>query len=131
VPRSRYVILLDNGKIEVQGSSEDVIASGKLGDDVSRSRPSSVEASKMPSRVPSSIGNESGDTLIGEIEAANGDGDHSLSRAKSIDKAAKKDVKDAMQEKKAQGGVKWPVLILYLRSMGPWYVHPPEILITH
>ncbi|EKD13485.1 uncharacterized protein L3040_008648 [Drepanopeziza brunnea f. sp. 'multigermtubi'] len=113
VPRSRRVILLDNGKIEIQGSSEDVIASGKLGDEIFKSRSSSVEPSKMPSRVPSSIGNESGDTLIGEIEAANGDGDRRLS--------AKKDVKDVMQEKKAEGGVKWPVLILYLRSMGPWW----------
>jgi hypothetical protein len=27
-----------------------------------------------------------------------------------------------MQETKAEGGVKWTVLALYLKSMGPWYV---------
>ncbi|PVH78648.1 hypothetical protein DL98DRAFT_656027 [Cadophora sp. DSE1049] len=121
VPQSRYVVLLDNGKIDIQGSAEEVIASGKLGDDVNKSRPGSAEISRMPSRVPSSVGDESGDTLIGEIEAANGDGDRRLSRAKSIDKGAKKAVKDAMQETKAEGGVKWAVIILYLKSMGPWW----------
>ncbi|KAL2068191.1 hypothetical protein VTL71DRAFT_16289 [Oculimacula yallundae] len=122
VPQSHYVVLLDNGKIDVQGSAEDVIASGKLGDDVSKSRPGSVaEMSRMPSRVPSSVGDESGDTLIGEIEAANGDGKRRLSRAKSIDKGVKKPVKDAMEETKAEGGVKWTVIVLYLKSMGPWW----------
>ncbi|OWO99771.1 hypothetical protein B2J93_6826 [Marssonina coronariae] len=121
VPQSQFVLLLDNGKIEIQGSSEEVMASGKLGDEVTKSKPGSAEVSKMPSRVPSSVGDESGDTLIGEIEAANGDGDRRLSRATSIDKGAKKDVKDGMQETKAEGGVKWAVLLLYLRSMGPWW----------
>lgn len=122
VPQSRYVVLLDNGKIELQGSSEDVIASGKLGDEVANTRASSAEVSKMPSRVPSSLGDESGETLVGDVEAANGHGDLGLSRAKSNDKAAKKVGKDAMQETKAEGGVKWTVIVLYLRSMGPWYV---------
>lgn len=122
VPQSRYVVLLNNGQVEIQGSSEEVIASGKLGDEVSKSRPGSAVMSRMPSRVPSSVGDESGETVIGEIEAANGDGDRRLSRAKSIDKDAKKVIKDAMEETKAEGGVKWTVLMLYLRAMGPWYV---------
>ncbi|CZS93813.1 related to bile acid ABC transport protein [Rhynchosporium agropyri] len=121
VPRARYVVLLDNGKIDIQGSAEDVIASGKLGDDVNRSRPGSAEMSRMPSRVPSSVGDESAETVIGEIEAANGDGKRRLSRAKSVDKGTKKVVKDAMEETKAVGGVSWTVIILYLKSMGPWW----------
>jgi hypothetical protein len=28
--------------------------------------------------------------------------------------------KDAMAETKATGSVKWSVLVLYLKSMGPW-----------
>jgi ABC-type multidrug transport system fused ATPase/permease subunit len=123
VPHSRYVVLLDNGKIDIQGSSEDVIASGKLGDDVVKSRPGSAEVSRMPSRVPSSVGDESGDTLIGDPNSLlNGNGNR-LSKVKSVDKNAKKDTKgtkDAMAETKAEGGVKWTVLALYLRSMGPW-----------
>jgi ABC-type multidrug transport system fused ATPase/permease subunit len=126
VPQSRYVVLLDNGKIEIQGPSEVVMASGKLGEDVNKSRPGSVAVSRIPSRVPSSVGDESGDTLIEDTEPANGNGTTSrrMSKVKSIDKAPKK---DAMQETKAEGGVKWTVLALYLKSMGPWYVssaHP-------
>lgn len=118
VPQSRYVVLLDNGKIDIQGASEDVIASGKLGDEVVKSRPSSAKVSRMPSRVPSSVGDESGNTLIGEESP---DGDH-ISKVRTNDRKAKdsKDTKDAMAETKAEGGVKWTVLALYLRSMGPW-----------
>lgn len=116
VPQSRYVVLLDNGKIDIQGPSEDVIASGKLGDDVNKSRPGSASNSRVPSRVPSSVGEESGETLV---DQANGNGktNRRLSRAKSIDQSAKK---DAMTETKAEGGVKWTVLVLYLKAMGPW-----------
>jgi ABC-type multidrug transport system fused ATPase/permease subunit len=121
VPQSRYVVLLDNGKIDIQGTSEDVMASGKLGEDINKSGPGSAEVSRMPSRVPSSVGDESGDTLFGNADAepANGHshGNRKLSKIKSVDKGPEK---EAMSETKAEGGVKWNVLILYLRSMGPW-----------
>jgi ABC-type multidrug transport system fused ATPase/permease subunit len=119
VPESRYVVLLDNGKIETQGPSEEVIASGKLGDEINKSRPGSAVNSRIPSRVPSSVGEESGEILVEGIPEPNGNGkaDRRLSRAKSIDHGVKK---DAMAETKAEGGVKWPVLILYLKAMGPW-----------
>jgi ABC-type multidrug transport system fused ATPase/permease subunit len=125
VPQSRYVVLLDNGKIDIQGPSEDVIASGKLGDDVNKSRPGSAVASQLPSRVPSSVGGEregSGDsdeTLVEELPEANGNGKQGrrLSKVKSVNHGAKK---DAMAETKATGSVKWSVLVLYLKSMGPW-----------
>ena len=119
VPQSRYVVLLENGRIDIQGSSEEVIASGKLGPDVNKSRPGSAAISRIPSRVPSSVGEESGDTLIGD--SGPGDGgklDRRLSRVKS---ASPPEKKDAMKETKAEGGVKWTVLVLYLKSMGPWY----------
>ena len=119
VPQSRYVVLLDNGKVEVQGPSEEVIASGKLGDDVNKSSPGSAAVSRIPSRVPSSVGEESGETLVEDIQEANGNGRHNrrLSKVKSFEQSIKK---DAMAETKAEGGVKWTVLILYLKSMGPW-----------
>lgn len=122
VPQSRYVVLLDNGKIEVQGPSEDVIASGKLGDEVSKSRPGSADVSKMPSRVPSNLGEDSEETLVDDGGHLNGD-PAKLAKIKSVDKPVKA---DAMAETKAVGGVKWTVMALYLKSMGPWYVfdHP-------
>jgi ABC-type multidrug transport system fused ATPase/permease subunit len=119
VPQSRYVVLLDNGKVDFQGPSEEAIASGKLGDDVNKSRPGSTNVSRIPSRVPSSVGEESGETLVEDMPEINGNGKHDrrLSKVKSVDHGVKK---DAMAETKAEGGVKWTVLILYLKSMGPW-----------
>jgi len=119
VPQSRYVVYLDNGKVDIQGPSEEVMASGKLGDDINKSRPGSASVSRIPSRVPSSVGDESGETLVGDTEQLNGKGNGKLDKVKNVDKV---ESKDAMTETKAVGGVKWTVLILYLRSMGPWYV---------
>ncbi|WES02014.1 hypothetical protein PX690_21305 [Bacillus velezensis] len=74
-------------------------------------------ARAIPSRVPSSIGEESNETLI-EDQPANGKPDD----AKAKPKAKKsKEKKNAMTETKAEGGVKWRVLVLYLRAMGPWW----------
>ena len=115
VPQSRYVVCLDNGKIAIQGSSEVVMASGKLGEELTKSRPASVSNSKVPSRVPSSVGEESGETLLGDPEESIGNGKDSKKKPKKAD-----DKKDAMQEEKAVGSVKWKVLSLYLTSMGPW-----------
>jgi ABC-type multidrug transport system fused ATPase/permease subunit len=120
VPQSRYVVLLDNGKIEVQGSADEVMASGKLGEDVNKSRPGSAAISRIPSRVPSSVGDESNETLVDDA-TANGNGNGKLTKVKSVQKEPKSK-KDAMEETKAEGGVKWPVIVLYLKSMGPWYV---------
>jgi ABC-type multidrug transport system ATPase subunit len=120
VPQSRYVVLLDNGKIEVQGSADEVMASGKLGEDVNKSRPGSAAISRIPSRVPSSVGDESNETLVDDA-AANGNSNGKLTKVKSVQKEPKSK-KDAMEETKPEGGVKWPVIILYLKSMGPWYV---------
>lgn len=117
-PRSRYIVLLDNGKVEIQGTCEKVIASGKLGDEVTKA--GSNAASRIPSRVPSSVGDETEQTLVGDSLNSSAD---ELHKVKSIDKKAKtdtKEVKDAMGETKATGGVKLGVIALYLRSMGPW-----------
>ncbi|KAM0162850.1 hypothetical protein ACHAQE_001634 [Botrytis cinerea] len=117
VPHSRYVVCLENGRITEQGSADKVIASGKLGEEITKSHPASALHSRIPSRVPSSIGEESNETLI-EDQPANGKPDD----AKAKPKAKKsKEKKNAMTETKAEGGVKWRVLVLYLRAMGPWW----------
>lgn len=115
VPHCGHVVVMDNGRVAIQGDPNEVIDSGKLGEEVQKARPGvgSLNVSRVPSRVPSSVGDESGDTLI------DGPGDDDgLSRPKSS--AKKGDKKDAMDEAKAVGSVKWSVLKLYLSSMGSW-----------
>ncbi|KAL1867079.1 Transporter of the ATP-binding cassette (ABC) [Diaporthe australafricana] len=115
VPHSRHVIVMDNGRVSIQGDANEVIDSGKLGEEVQKAKAGSASASvsRIPSRVPSSVGEESGNTLID----GDGEGDR-LSKSKSA--GTKGDTKDAMDESKAVGAVKWPVLKLYLTSMGGW-----------
>lgn len=106
---SDYIVLLDNGRVAIQGPSQAVISSGKLGEELQKSRPGSAGASRIPSRVPSSVGDDelNGDALDGAINVG-----------------GKKDVPpqiDAMDEGKATGAVKWPVIKYYLQAMGPWW----------
>jgi ABC-type multidrug transport system fused ATPase/permease subunit len=119
-PLSRYIVLLDNGRIDIQGPSEDVIASGKLGDDVNKSRPGSAAISRIPSRVPSDVGDDSENIPVAEIgpSSEHGKQNRKASRAKSVDQNV---AKVALAESKAEGGISWAVIILYLKSMGPWY----------
>ncbi|KAI0167709.1 ABC transporter type 1, transmembrane domain-containing protein [Pestalotiopsis sp. NC0098] len=114
-PSSEYVVVLDNGRVSAQGTSTEVIATGHLGEELqNKSRPGSViHVSTVPSRVPSSVGEESDETLVD-----NG-GSDTLTGA-SKDKKEKKKV-DAMEETKATGAVKWSVLKLYLNAMGKWW----------
>ncbi|KAI1421363.1 multidrug resistance-associated protein [Xylaria sp. FL1777] len=113
VPLSDYVVLLDNGRVAVQGPSLEVIESGKLGEEMrNKSRPSSQQASRLPSRAPSSVGEESGDTLINDADV--------IANGKAIPKKSTPK-QDAMVEDKATGAVKWSVMRLYLGAMGRWW----------
>ncbi|AEO63008.1 uncharacterized protein THITE_2107855 [Thermothielavioides terrestris NRRL 8126] len=117
VPPADYVVTMANGRVTGQGTPQELIAAGKLPEDVAvqKSAPGSVHISRVPSRVPSSVGEESGDTLVNEP-----DGDQQRTRNEA---AKKKETKkqDAMEEAKATGAVKWPVMKLYLQSMGSWW----------
>ncbi|TGJ83486.1 hypothetical protein E0Z10_g5277 [Xylaria hypoxylon] len=114
VPLSDHVVLLDNGRVAAQGPSLEVIESGKLGEEIrNKSRPGSQQASRLPSRAPSSVGEESGDTLIHD------EGDENANGKVTVTKPTQK--KDAMLETKATGAVKWPVMKLYLSAMGRWW----------
>ncbi|KAH8878723.1 P-loop containing nucleoside triphosphate hydrolase protein [Thozetella sp. PMI_491] len=113
VPHSDFVVTMNNGRIAAQGTPEELVKAGKLSEDVAlRSRPGSAHISRVPSRVPSSVGEESGQTLVNEPDAIAND-------PKPKKKTPKK--QDAMEETKSTGAVKWPVLKLYLGSMGSWW----------
>ncbi|KAI1323641.1 hypothetical protein F5Y16DRAFT_332446 [Xylariaceae sp. FL0255] len=113
-PSSHYIVLLENGRVVAQGPSLEVIESGKLGEELrSKSRPGSRHVSRVPSRVPSSVGDESGDTLLDD------GGDGHVDGKPSAKKVSQK--QDAMQETRATGAVKWPVMKLYLSAMGSWW----------
>ncbi|RWA04053.1 hypothetical protein EKO27_g11053 [Xylaria grammica] len=113
VPLSDYVVMLDNGRVAAHGPSLEVIESGKLGEEIrNKSRPGSQQASRLPSRAPSSVGEESGDTLINEA-------DENTNGKATVKKPTQK--QDAMMEEKATGAVKWSVMKLYLSAMGRWW----------
>lgn len=111
VPQSDYVVMLDNGRISARGPAAELIASGKFGEEVMKTKPESTNLSRVPSHIPSSVGDESGDTFVERI----GNGSNGQPKKK---KGGKK--QDAMEESKAVGSIKWPVLKLYLTAMGDW-----------
>ncbi|PHH88502.1 hypothetical protein CDD83_7455 [Cordyceps sp. RAO-2017] len=114
VPSADYVVLLDNGRVASKGPAQEVIDSGKLGEDIQRSRPPSAVASRVPSRVPSSVGDA--DTMVN----SNNNTLNSVVISKKL--KSKKAQQGPLDEGKASGAVKWPVMKLYLLSMGPlWF----------
>ncbi|KAJ5602624.1 hypothetical protein N7537_005580 [Penicillium hordei] len=101
VPESDHVVVLENGRISVQGRPNDVAATGALGDEFLKSRPGSRAGSRGHSRVPSD--------REAEDEDLNGS-----PNGKQEDKAK-------LSESKATGSIKWSTVSMYLRAMGPWY----------
>ncbi|RDA84774.1 hypothetical protein CP532_0999 [Ophiocordyceps camponoti-leonardi (nom. inval.)] len=121
VPSADYVVVMDNGRVAAKGPARDVIALGRLGEELQRSRPPSVVASRVPSRVPSSVGdaenaaamnNNPNDTFRSLVISG---------KAKANNSDSKKAQADLREETKATGSVKWSVMKLYLLSMGPWW----------
>lgn len=108
-PLSDYIVMLDNGRVSAQGPSDEVIAAGKLGEDLAKSRPASALPSCAPSRASSSLG----DTTVVD---GNGDAPYKPKVKKKVAPQV-----DPMDEGKATGAVKWPVVRLYITSMGSWW----------
>lgn len=122
VPISKYVVVLANGKTAVQGPPEDVISSGLLGEDVTRSKAPSREGTQDDSRVHSS------DDIVGEVtKSMNGhaqkpNGLDAGTENRPIIKAKDDNTNaNARTEGKTTGRVKISVMGLYLAAMGPWY----------
>lgn len=113
LPHSEFAVLLDNGRITVQGTPNDLIDSGKLSEDLSKSRPVSRAPSRVASRVPSDVG---GDEAVGENGHTNGNANgHAIGGSTDVKKP------ESQEETKAVGGVKMDIIFMYLRSMGTWW----------
>ncbi|KAF4589649.1 ATP-dependent bile acid permease [Ophiocordyceps camponoti-floridani] len=114
VPSADYVVVMDNGRVTAEGPAREIIDSGRLGEELRASRPPSAAASRVPSRVPSSVGDS-------EARVGANDTFRSLVISGNNNKNNKKAQETSKEETKASGSVKWPVMKLYLLSMGPWW----------
>ncbi|KAL8772653.1 MAG: hypothetical protein Q9209_002314 [Squamulea sp. 1 TL-2023] len=122
LPAAQHVVCLRNGKISAQGSPEEVVASGVLGDDVIPSKTSSKAGTQPQSRVQSAenLDNQSTEAANGQNSKANGEINGSA-HPKHADSTEQEKNANTRTETKAEGGVKKDVLLLYLKAMGPWY----------
>jgi ABC-type multidrug transport system fused ATPase/permease subunit len=108
LPLAEFALVLDNGKVVAQGTANEVITSGKLTEDLTKSRPGSRGASKNPSRVPSDLGEEEANS-----EVTNGKTNSATDK--------KTPASNTQEETKAVGSVKLSIIVMYLKAMGPWY----------
>ncbi|EGC47173.1 ATP-dependent bile acid permease [Histoplasma capsulatum var. duboisii H88] len=120
VPNAAFLVVLDNGRITAQGTTQEVVASGILGDEILQSRPASV-SSKSRTHSLSSIetvktGWENGTTSAsGTTNGAANGADVMYNKKKGPAVAV------PLREEKIVGSVKFSTIIMYLRAMGPWY----------
>lgn len=126
LPESEYAVFLDNGRVTISGPSHDILNSGKLTVELAKS----TSTSKTPSRVQSAVAletvasNES--DQVGSMENTNGHanpnkiGDRIETPAAGPAKATQTPSASALQEGKAEGGVKLRILMMYFRAMGSW-----------
>jgi len=114
LPQAGFAVVLENGRILSQGTAVEVIDSGKLTEDLSKSRPVSRGTSRAPSRVPSDLGDEGDDEAVHANGNANGS-------ANGLADPKKAPASNAQEETRAEGSVKLSIILMYLRAMGPWY----------
>ncbi|KAE8352161.1 ATP-dependent bile acid permease [Aspergillus coremiiformis] len=113
VPQAEHVVVLDNGKVIIQGHPDKVAASGALGDDLLKSRPTSRSSSQRPSRMPTDLGDRHGD----DSHATNG----GLTNGSAGKDQKGEERTSKLVESKATGSIKWSTIKMYLLSMGSWY----------
>ncbi|KAL8683729.1 MAG: hypothetical protein Q9186_000363 [Xanthomendoza sp. 1 TL-2023] len=122
LPAAAHVVCLRNGKISAQGSPDEVIASGVLGDDPVPSKTSSKAGTRPQSGIASAVNlhDPSSKAINGQHDKANGEINGSA-YAKHADSTKQKESANIRTEAKAEGGVKKEVLKIYLKAMGHWY----------
>ncbi|KAL2853551.1 hypothetical protein BJX68DRAFT_43957 [Aspergillus pseudodeflectus] len=117
-PYADYIVAIENGKITFKGRPDEPGASKALGEDLTKSRPGSRASSHPPrSRRPS----DAADANAEEAHtngAANGKPNKKPQRAKTN-----------LLESKATGSIKWPIIQMYLQSMGRWYYWIAAVLV--
>ena len=120
VPRSHYVVAVSNGKITAQGSPDEVMASGVLGDELLKSRPGSKSGSLSQSRNLSAtnLAEEAEDDMKAKTPEANG---HANGSAGEPASKPTNENANTRTESKATGSVNIKVIRMYLAAMGPWY----------
>lgn len=120
VPNSQYVVSLINGKVTAQGSPDEMMASGSLGDELLKSRPGSKGGSQIHSRNQSAINlnGENKQDTNGHPTEANG---YTNGSAKELAPKLDEGDADTRTEGKATGSVNIKVIQMYLVSMGPWH----------
>ena len=118
VPRSHFVVVLNNGKISSQGLSTEVMASGALGDELARSRPGSKGVSQIQSRADSTTDLNDQDQTPVSTNQGNG---HASGAMDEVSKSQGANPNSGIgTETKATGSVNIRVIGMYLSAMGPW-----------
>lgn len=122
LPAATHVVYLKNGKIAAQGSPDEVIATGLVGDDQVNWRPASKSGTGMQSRVSSTetLEDQTGQLANGHAKKADTVVNGSAHRTRA-DSVKQEESANTRTESKAVGGVKKEVIKLYLAAMGPWY----------
>ena len=122
VPFSQHVILLANGKIAIQGSPEEVMSSGLLGEEASRSKPNSKSGTQSHSRAQSDVGADDHGHGVANGYAQTSNGHPAeLGKGKTANADSQNEKANIRTEGKATGRVKLSIVKIYLAAMGPWY----------
>ncbi|PWY90826.1 hypothetical protein BO70DRAFT_425768 [Aspergillus heteromorphus CBS 117.55] len=110
VSQADHVIVLDNGKITAQGPPDEVAASGALGDELLKSRPTSRTTTPRPSRRASDNGDEDEESHANGVATNGSNGKAQEGKSSDL----------KLQESKATGSIKLSTVKMYLQSMGSW-----------
>lgn len=125
VPQADLVVVLDNGKVVAQGSPDDVAASGALGEELLKSRPTSRAGSRHLSRVSSDLDEHQ----PADRSPADGRPNETAEAVSTPNGQQKKSTQTQLVESKAIGSIKWSTVLMYLHSMGSWYYWIAAVLV--
>ena len=119
VPESHFVVFLNNGKVTAQGSPDEIIASGILGDDLRESQHTAKAATAVQSRESSEtdLPGTNGTAANGQVK----DPTHGATKSKSGHQKWEDNRVNAQTEGKSEGRVKLGIMKLYVSAMGPWW----------
>lgn len=121
LPQAKFGVILDNGKVSISGTPQEIMLSGKLSEDLTKSGTNS----KAPSRNQSRINlNELEDLEGNEVEDgakaapngnANGHAAKKISSEQDDDALTKT---NRPKETKAEGSVKFGIIFMYFKALG-------------